>query len=144
MNESLALCILALIGCEFVVGSPPPIFACVDCLTFASAYTMPETNPTPIAETPGIVTGASKKMRPLRAMGSLFRAPTIEYVVEEVTRTHQADVYEMKTEERPEKIMARMIFWRRSVGKFFSIFSEDQFSTKMEATSRIGMERTLL
>ena len=45
-----------------------------------------------MAETLGIVIGASKKMRPLRAMGNLLRAPTMEYVVDEVTRTHQAEV----------------------------------------------------
>lgn len=45
-----------------------------------------------IAETEAKVTGASKKTRPERAIGSLLRAPTIEYVVEEVTRTHQAEV----------------------------------------------------
>ena len=61
-----------------------------------------------------------------------------------MTRTHHAEVYEMNTEERPEKIMAAMIWLRRSVGKFFSMFSDDQFSTKMEATRRIGIERTLL
>lgn len=105
---------LELIGVGFVVGNPPPIFACADCLTLARAYTIPEMNPTAIAETLGAVTGASKKIRPLIAIGSLLRAPTMEYVVEEVTRTHQADVYEMKTEESPEKIMASMILWRRS------------------------------
>ena len=56
------------------------------------AYTMPLIEPITIAETLGTVTGASKKTRPLTAMGILFKAPTIEYVVDEVTRTHQADV----------------------------------------------------
>lgn len=135
---------LALIGAGFVVGSPPPILAFADCLTFASAYTIPLINPTPIAETDGIVTGASKKMRPLSAIGSLLRAPTMEYVVEEVTRTHQAEVYEMKTEERPENTMAAMILLRWSNGKFFVTFSEDQFSTKTEAMRRMGIDRTLL
>jgi hypothetical protein len=45
-----------------------------------------------MAETLGNVTGASKKMRPDSAIGNLFRAPTMEYVVEDVTRTHHADV----------------------------------------------------
>ena len=134
---------LALMG-AFVVGNPTPIFAFADCLTFANAYTMPLMKPTAMADTLGTVTGASKKMRPLRAIGNLLRAPTIEYVVDEVTRTHQAEVYDMKTEERPEKTMAAIIWLRRSVGKFFSIFSDDQFSTKIEATKRIGMDRTLL
>jgi hypothetical protein len=62
------------------------------CLTLARAYTIPLTKPTKIAETLPNVTGASKKMRPLMAIGSLFNAPTIEYVVEEVTRTHHAEV----------------------------------------------------
>lgn len=35
--------------------------------------------------------GASKKIKPERAIGNLFKAPTIEYVVEEVTRTHQPE-----------------------------------------------------
>lgn len=53
---------------------------------------MPLTKPTKMAETLPNVTGASKKTRPETAIGSLFKAPTIEYVVEEVTRTHQAEV----------------------------------------------------
>ena len=100
--------------------------------------------PTPIAETLGIVKGASKKTRPLRAMGSLLRAPTIEYVVEEVTRTHHADVYEMKTDDRPEKTIAMTMLLRCAAGKFRSIFSEDQFSKKRDATRRMGIERRLL
>ena len=135
---------LALIGAGLVVGSPPPILAFADCLTFASAYTIPLMNPTPMAETDGIVTGASKKIRPLSAMGNLLRAPTIEYVVDEVTRTHQAEVYEIKTEERPENTMAAIMLLRDSIGKFFITFSEDQFSMKTEASKRIGIERTLL
>ena len=135
---------LALIGPGLLVGSPPPILACADCLTFASAYTIPLMNPTPIADTDGIVTGASKKMRPLSAMGNLLRAPTMEYVVDEVTRTHQAEVYEMNTEERPENTMAAMMLLRCSRGKFFVTFSEDQFSMKTEAIRRMGIERTLL
>lgn len=35
--------------------------------------------------------GASKKIKPDKAIGSLFKAPTIEYVVDEVTRTHQPE-----------------------------------------------------
>lgn len=135
---------LALIGAGLVVGSPPPILAFADCLTFASAYTIPLMNPTPIAETDGIVTGASKKIRPLSAIGNLLRAPTIEYVVDEVTRTHQAEVYEIKTEDRPENTMAAIMLLRDSIGKFFITFSEDQFSMKTEARRRMGIERTLL
>jgi hypothetical protein len=94
------------------------------------------------------VTGASKKMSPLRAMGSLFRAPTMEYVVDEVARTHQADVYEMKTEERPEMTIIHITVLRVAGGKFLTTFSDDQFSRTKEQTSRIGMVsglyRTLL
>ena len=135
---------LALIGPGFVVGNPPPILAFADCLTFASAYTIPLMKPTPIAETDGMVTGASKKIRPLSAMGNLLSAPTMEYVVDEVTRTHQAEVYDIKTEDNPENTMAAMMLLRCSIGKFFVTFSEDQFSTKTEAMRRMGMERTLL
>jgi hypothetical protein len=55
-----------------------------------------------MADTLPKVTGAEKKTRPLIAIGSLFRAPTIEYVVEDVTRMHQAEQYEMKIAARPE------------------------------------------
>jgi len=95
-----------------------PVLGFAFCLTLARAYTMPLMKPTTIAETLGNVTGASKKIRPDRAMGSLFNAPTMEYVVEEVTRTHQAEVYEMNTEERPEKIIARIRLLRVATGKF--------------------------
>ena len=44
-----------------------------------------------IADTLPKVTGALKKTRPLIAIGSLFKAPTIEYVVEDVTRMHHAE-----------------------------------------------------
>lgn len=61
------------------------------CLTLAQAYTIPLTNPMMMAETLPNVIGALKKTRPLTAIGSLLRAPTIEYVVEEVTRMHHAE-----------------------------------------------------
>lgn len=63
---------------------------------------MPLTNPIAIAETLPTVTGAEKKTKPLSATGSLFRAPTIEYVVEEVTLMHHAELYEMVIAPRPE------------------------------------------
>jgi hypothetical protein len=63
---------------------------------------MPLTNPMMIADTLPKVTGALKKTKPLTAIGSLLRAPTIEYVVEEVTRMHQAEQYDMKMVARPE------------------------------------------
>jgi hypothetical protein len=61
-----------------------------------------------------------------------------------VTRTAQAEVYEMKTVERPEMIMTVMTVLRCSGGKFFWMLAEDQSSTTMEATSRMGMVRRLL
>jgi len=85
------LWLLALIGPALVVGKMPT-FGFEFCLTLANAYTIPLTKPTKIAPTLGKVTASSKKMRPEMAMGSLFKAPTMEYVVDEVTRTHQADV----------------------------------------------------
>ena len=59
--------------------------------TFDQAKTMPLTKPMKIAETLPKVTGALKKMRPLTAIGSLLRAPTIEYVVDDVMRMHHAE-----------------------------------------------------
>ena len=50
----------------------------------------------------------------------------------------------MNTDERPEKTMAITILLRCAVGKFRSMFSEDQFSRKREATRRIGIESRLL
>ena len=105
---------------------------------------MPLMKPTKIADTLGIVTGASKKIKPDIAIGSLLSAPTIEYVVEEVTRTHHAEVYEIKTEDKPEKIMAIMIVLRVSIGKFWMTLADDQSSTTIEATRRIGIVRRLL
>lgn len=58
--------------------------------TFDSAKTSPETNPTKMAEQLASVTGALKNTSPEIAIGSLFNAPTMEYVVEDVTRTHHA------------------------------------------------------
>ena len=63
-----------------------------ESLIFERVYTIPLTKPTKIAETLGIVTGALKKIKPETAMGNLFRAPTMEYVVDDVTRTHQAEL----------------------------------------------------
>lgn len=57
---------------------------------------MPEMKPIKMAETEPKVKGASKKTRPEIAIGSLLRDPTMEYVVEDVTRMHQAEAYEMK------------------------------------------------
>lgn len=93
---------------------------------------------------PAKVTGVSKNTSPLSAIGSLFSAPTMLYVVELVTRTHHALVYEMNTDERPEKIMAIMRLLRRSSGKFAEMLTDDQSSRKREQSRRIGMERRLL
>jgi len=128
LKPSRILWLLALIG-GFEIGKMP-VFALELCFTLAKVYTMPLTKPTPI--------------RPLRATGSLLRAPTIEYVVEDVIRTHQADVYEIKTEDKPEKIMAMIKPLRCSDGKFLTMFSEDQFSKKIEQTRSMGIDRRLL
>jgi hypothetical protein len=53
-------------------------------------------------------------------------------------------VYEINTDERPEKIIAMTRLFLDSTGKFLLMFSEDQFSAAIEQTSRIGMERRLL
>lgn len=71
---SLLLCELALIvGWE--VGRT---FFFEDCGTLDQAKTRPLKKPTMMAETLPKVIGASKKTRPLTAMGSLFKAPTME------------------------------------------------------------------
>jgi hypothetical protein len=90
------------------------------------------------------VTGAWKNISPLTARGSLLSAPTMLYVVELVTRTHQADEYEMKTDERPDRTMARMMLLRESAGKLRARFALDQSSTKMEAMRSTGIVRRLL
>lgn len=78
LSESLILWLLALTGTGgFVVGRIP-VLGLAFCLTLATAYTIPLINPTTMAVTLGTVTGASKKMRPDSAIGSLFKAPTIE------------------------------------------------------------------
>ena len=105
---------------------------------------MPLTKPMKMAVTLPDVTGASKKMRPETAIGSLLSAPTMEYVVEEVARTHHADVYEMKIDAIPVKIMAMTMAFRDSGGKFFAIFTDDQSSATREAARRIGMVSRLL
>ena len=76
--------------------------------------------------------------------GKRFNIPVIEYVVEEVTRTHQAEVYEMKTVERPEKTIARMIELRCPTGKLRARLLLDQLSSKRVQTSRIGTDNRLL
>lgn len=101
-------------------------------------------NPITMAETLPKVTGASKKIRPDSASGSLFRAPTIEYVVEEVTRTHHADVYEMKTDDRPDKTMAKKMLDRFMGGKLRRMFSDDQSSRKRVHSTNKGIESRLL
>lgn len=50
----------------------------------------------------------------------------------------------MKTDDRPEKIMARMMRFFCSGGKLISMFADDQFSSSRDDMSRMGMERTLL
>lgn len=64
--------------------------------------------------------------------------------MEEVTRTHQAELYEMKTELRPERTMTAKTFCSEPGGKLTAMLAEDQFSRKTEQTRRTGMERRLL
>ena len=71
-NESRILCELALV----VVGRPPCSRSF--CQTFATVYTTPDTKPTKMALKLGSVTGVSKKINPLSAMGNLLSAPTME------------------------------------------------------------------
>ncbi len=97
-SESLILCTLALTGnnepdCP-APPFPPPLAPCpgFPCQIFATVYTSPLMKPTAIAPTLPTVTGASKNTSPEMASGSLLSAPTMEYVVEDVIRTHQAEV----------------------------------------------------
>lgn len=64
--------------------------------------------------------------------------------MEDVTRTHHAEVYEMNTEERPEMTMAVIKGLRFSGGKFLAMLADDQSSINSEATRRIGMVSKLL
>lgn len=105
---------------------------------------MPLTKPMKIAETLPIVTGAEKNTRPLMAMGSLLRAPTIEYVVDEVTRIHQAEQYEIKMAASPEYIMPIIIRLRVSSGKLREKLTLDQSSRSREQITRTGIVRRLL
>lgn len=75
LKPSLLLALLALIGTE--VGRTPA-FGFLLSIIFATEYTTPATKPMKMADTDGMVNGASKKMRPETAIGSLFRAPTME------------------------------------------------------------------
>jgi len=52
-------------------------FSCFFCSCFAIAYTIPAANPIITAVTEKNVTGASKKIIPEMATGSLFNAPAI-------------------------------------------------------------------
>lgn len=113
-------------------------------LIFDTVYTIPLTNPMKMAETLGIVTGASKKISPETAIGSLFNAPTMEYVVDDVARTHQAEVYEMKMDAAPVKIMALMIALRAFRGKFLAMFMADQSSTRRDDPKNMGIVKRLL
>jgi len=50
----------------------------------------------------------------------------------------------MKTDDRPEKIMAAKMGLRCSAGKLRPRFAEDQSSTRREAMMRMGIVRRLL
>jgi len=65
-------------------------------------------------------------------------------VVEEVARTHHADEYEMKIEERPVKIMAPKMAFLESIGKFFAILADDQSSTTRDPINKTGIVNRLL
>ena len=105
---------------------------------------MPATNPSAIAVTDEKVTGSPKKTRPDKAIGNLLRAPTMEYVVDEVVRTHQADVYEMPTVVRPETIMLSTTAFRALAGKLISTFDGDQSSRTAVHTKSTGIDNKLL
>lgn len=64
--------------------------------------------PIKMADTLLKVATSPKNTIPEMAMGSLLSEPTMEYVVEDVVRTHQAEAYDMPNAETPEKIMAQM------------------------------------
>jgi hypothetical protein len=97
-----------------------------------------------IADTLPNVTGAEKKTRPLTARGSLLRAPTMEYVVEDVTRMHQAEQYEMKIVASPEYMKPIMRLFLDSIGKLRERFSRVQFSNINEQAKRTGIVKMLL
>lgn len=61
-----------------------------------------------------------------------------------MARTHQAEVYEMKMEDRPVKIMAPRMAFLDSGGKFRVKLIADQSSTMKEPARRTGMVRRLL
>lgn len=65
-------------------------------------------------------------------------------MVEVVTRTHHADVYEMKTVDRPERTIAKKMLLRLFGGKLRSILVEDQSSTQRVSTIRTGIDKRLL
>lgn len=64
-----------------LIGCPPPRY-----------LTHPARKPIPIALVELSVTASPKKTMPLKARGSLLRAPTMLYVVLDVARMHQAVV----------------------------------------------------
>lgn len=49
-----------------------------------------------------------KRTIPEMAIGSLLSEPTMEYVVDDVVRTHQAEAYDIPNAEAPEKIIAQI------------------------------------
>lgn len=53
------------------------------------------------------VAGSPKKTMPDTAIGNLLSAPTIEYVVDDVVRTHHAEAYDMAKADAPENIIAQ-------------------------------------
>ena len=61
-----------------------------------------------------------------------------------MTLTHQAEVYEMNTAQRPDKTIAKRIENLDSGGKLAVMLAEDQSSVRMEDTPRIGIAKSSL
>lgn len=61
-----------------------------------------------------------------------------------MARTHHADVYEMKIDDKPVKIMAPKIPFLVLGGKFLSRFEDDQSSARREAIIKMGIVSRLL
>ncbi|CAI4410348.1 CRE_HP_G0096950.mRNA.1.CDS.1 [Saccharomyces cerevisiae] len=115
-------------------------FCCCIFFCLATAYSRPDRNPRKIEKKDKKFFGASKNTNPANAMGNLFKAPTIEYVVEEVTRTHQPEQYDIPTDMSPLMTIAAS----ESADKFTDKFFVDQSSIMKEKTSSKGNARTLL
>lgn len=63
------------------------------------------------------------------AIGSLLSEPTMEYVVDDVVRTHQAEAYDIPNAEAPEKIIAQIRAWHCPSGLWYGISTYILFSS---------------